>query len=220
MGERETTTTTWGTTTTAMATTVISASAARGGLGLASLAVGAARALTVSGGASAASTSEFVHSFSTSSWSGLAQSAKTTNVNSVTQTKSLLGSLQATTRSPSLSGLWLSNGVSVRTSANSSAAVPELSDGEPPEEEALKEFKIYRWDPDLGDKPRMQTYEVDLNDCGPMILDVLLKIKDEQDSTLSFRRSCREGICGSCAMNINGSNGLACLTRIETESDG
>merc|ERR1712188_292582 len=126
MGERETTTTTWGTTTTAMATTVISASAARGRLGLASLAVGAARALTVSGGASAVSTSEFVHSFS--SWSGLAQSAKTTNVNSVTQTKSLLGSLQATTRSPSLSGLWLSNGVSVRTSANSSAAVPELSD--------------------------------------------------------------------------------------------
>merc|ERR1712188_127966 len=171
MGERETTTTTWGTTTTAMATTVISASAARGRLGLASLAVGAARALTVSGGASAASTSEFVHSsFSTSSWSGLAQSAKTTNVNSVTQTKSLLGSLQATTRSSSLSGLWLSNGVSVRTSASSSAAVPELSDGEPPEEEALKEFKIYRWDPDLGDKPRMQTYEVDLNDCGPMIL--------------------------------------------------
>merc|ERR1711959_446097 len=96
-----------GTTTTAMATTVISAGAARGGLGLASLAVGAARALTVSGGASAASTSEFVHSFSTSSWSGFARGTKTTNVNNVTQTKSLLGSLQATTRSPSLSGLWL-----------------------------------------------------------------------------------------------------------------
>merc|ERR1712057_143871 len=201
------------TTTTSMATTVISAGAARGGLGLASLAVGAARALTVSGGASAASTSEFVHSFSTSSWSGFAQGTKTTNVNNVTQTKSFLGSLQATPRSPSLSGLWLSNGVSVRTSASSSSAVPEMCDDEPPEEEALKEFKIYRWDPDLGDKPRMQTYEVDLNDCGPMILDVLLKIKDEQDSTLSFRRSCREGICGSCAMNINGSNGLACLTR-------
>merc|ERR1712193_180433 len=99
------------TTTTSMATTVISAGAARGGLGLASLAVGAARALTVSGGASAASTSEFVHSFSTSSWSGFAQGTKTTNVNNVTQTKSFLGSLQATPRSPSLSGLWLSNGV-------------------------------------------------------------------------------------------------------------
>jgi len=61
----------------------------------------------------------------------------------------------------------------------------------------------------------MQTYTVDLNDCGPMVLDVLLKIKDEQDSSLSFRRSCREGICGSCAMNIDGSNGLACLTRVE-----
>merc|ERR1712003_466866 len=191
------------TTTTSMATTVISA--------------GAARALTVSGGASAASTSEFVHSFSTSSWSGFAQGTKTTNVNNVTQTKSFLGSLQATPRSPSLSGLWLSNGVSVRTSASSSSAVPEMCDDEPPEEEALKEFKIYRWDPDLGDKPRMQTYEVDLNDCGPMILDVLLKIKDEQDSTLSFRRSCREGICGSCAMNINGSNGLACLTRVDPD---
>merc|ERR1712057_109213 len=94
------------TTTTSMATTVISAGAARGGLGLASLAVGAARALTVSGGVSAASTSEFVHSFSTSSWSGFAQGTKTTNVNNVTQTKSFLGSLQATPRSPSLSGLW------------------------------------------------------------------------------------------------------------------
>jgi len=87
-------------------------------------------------------------------------------------------------------------------------------------EEDMKEFKIYRWDPDTGEKPRMQSYEIDLNDCGPMVLDVLLKIKDEQDSTLSFRRSCREGICGSCAMNINGSNGLACLTRVERDNSG
>jgi succinate dehydrogenase (ubiquinone) iron-sulfur subunit len=116
----------------------------------------------------------------------------------------------------------LNNKVWKRNSASSaSSAMAEAAfDDTPEHEEDLKEFKIYRWDPDLESKPKMQSYEIDLNDCGPMILDVLLKIKDEQDSTLSFRRSCREGICGSCAMNINGSNGLACLTRIETESEG
>ena len=61
----------------------------------------------------------------------------------------------------------------------------------------------------------MQTYELDLNQTGPMVLDALLKIKNEQDSTLAFRRSCREGICGSCAMNIDGVNTLACLCRID-----
>ncbi|XP_003341083.1 succinate dehydrogenase [ubiquinone] iron-sulfur subunit, mitochondrial [Monodelphis domestica] len=81
----------------------------------------------------------------------------------------------------------------------------------------LKKFAIYRWDPDkTGDKPRMQTYEVDLNKCGPMVLDALIKIKNEVDATLTFRRSCREGICGSCAMNINGGNTLACTRRIDT----
>uniref|UniRef100_A0A8B9L726 Succinate dehydrogenase [ubiquinone] iron-sulfur subunit, mitochondrial n=1 Tax=Astyanax mexicanus TaxID=7994 RepID=A0A8B9L726_ASTMX len=81
----------------------------------------------------------------------------------------------------------------------------------------IKKFQIYRWDPDTpGDKPRMQTYEVDLNACGPMVLDALIKIKNEMDSTLTFRRSCREGICGSCAMNINGGNTLACLNKIDT----
>merc|ERR1712113_195004 len=85
--------------------------------------------------------------------------------------------------------------------------------------EQMKEFKVYRWDPDMENKPEMKSYQIDVNSCGPMILDVLLKIKDEQDSTLSFRRSCREGICGSCAMNINGSNGLACLTRVEKENE-
>merc|ERR1712166_1584720 len=63
----------------------------------------------------------------------------------------------------------------------------------------------------------MQTYQVDLNNCGPMTLDLLLKIKNEQDSTLTLRRSCREGICGSCAMNINGRNTLACLDKIEDD---
>ncbi|XP_055118206.1 succinate dehydrogenase [ubiquinone] iron-sulfur subunit, mitochondrial isoform X2 [Symphalangus syndactylus] len=81
----------------------------------------------------------------------------------------------------------------------------------------IKKFAIYRWDPDkAGDKPHMQTYEVDLNKCGPMVLDALIKIKNEVDSTLTFRRSCREGICGSCAMNINGGNTLACTRKIDT----
>lgn len=64
----------------------------------------------------------------------------------------------------------------------------------------------------------MQEYSIDLNKTGPMVLDALLKIKNEEDSTLSFRRSCREGICGSCAMNIDGQNTLACLCRIDRES--
>jgi succinate dehydrogenase / fumarate reductase iron-sulfur subunit len=79
----------------------------------------------------------------------------------------------------------------------------------------IKEFRIYRWSPDDGDTPRIDTYEVDLASCGPMVLDALIKIKDEIDSTLTFRRSCREGICGSCAMNIDGTNTLACLKPIE-----
>lgn len=83
----------------------------------------------------------------------------------------------------------------------------------------MKKFDIYRWDPDLpGDKPKVQTYEIDLNDCGPMVLDALIKIKNEVDPTLTFRRSCREGICGSCAMNIDGSNTLACLCAINDTS--
>jgi succinate dehydrogenase (ubiquinone) iron-sulfur subunit len=67
-------------------------------------------------------------------------------------------------------------------------------------------------------KPYMQTYKVDLDDCGPMVLDALIKIKNEVDPTLTFRRSCREGICGSCSMNINGSNALACICRIDTNT--
>jgi succinate dehydrogenase / fumarate reductase, iron-sulfur subunit len=78
----------------------------------------------------------------------------------------------------------------------------------------VKRFEIYRYDPDSGQNPRIDTYEIDLETCGPMVLDVLLKIKNEIDSTLTFRRSCREGICGSCAMNIDGSNWLACTRAI------
>ena len=77
------------------------------------------------------------------------------------------------------------------------------------------EFKIYRWSPDDGKNPRTDTYEVDLDACGPMVLDALIKIKNEIDPSLTFRRSCREGICGSCAMNIDGGNTLACLKPIE-----
>jgi succinate dehydrogenase / fumarate reductase iron-sulfur subunit len=79
----------------------------------------------------------------------------------------------------------------------------------------VKNFKIYRWDPDSGENPRNDTFEIDLDQCGPMVLDALIKIKNEVDSTLTFRRSCREGICGSCSMNIDGLNTLACLKPIE-----
>ena len=71
-------------------------------------------------------------------------------------------------------------------------------------------FKVYRWDPEDGKNPRLDEYEVDLDKCGPMVLDALFYIKNEMDSTLTFRRSCREGICGSCSMNIDGTNTLAC----------
>lgn len=74
----------------------------------------------------------------------------------------------------------------------------------------IKRFRVYRYDPDSGGNPRMDTYEVDTDKCGPMVLDALLKIKNEIDPTLTLRRSCREGVCGSCAMNIDGTNTLAC----------
>ncbi|WP_028466126.1 succinate dehydrogenase iron-sulfur subunit [Nisaea denitrificans] len=79
----------------------------------------------------------------------------------------------------------------------------------------VKAFKIYRYDPDTGQNPRLDTYEIDLDECGPMVLDALIKIKNEVDTSVTFRRSCREGICGSCAMNIDGTNTLACLKSID-----
>ena len=75
----------------------------------------------------------------------------------------------------------------------------------------VRTFKIYRYDPDTGENPRLDSYDIDMDACGPMVLDALLKIKNEVDATLTLRRSCREGICGSCAMNIDGSNTLACI---------
>ena len=76
-------------------------------------------------------------------------------------------------------------------------------------------FRIYRWNPDIGGNPQLDSYAVDRDDCGPMILDALIWIKNTIDPTLTFRRSCREGICGSCAMNIDGSNTIACTKPID-----
>ncbi|MAJ65053.1 MAG: succinate dehydrogenase iron-sulfur subunit [Alphaproteobacteria bacterium] len=83
-----------------------------------------------------------------------------------------------------------------------------------------KTVKVYRYDPDTGKNPQVDEYTIDLDDCGPMVLDALIHIKDDYDQTLAFRRSCREGICGSCAMNIDGRNTLACTKAIsDVEGD-
>jgi len=104
------------------------------------------------------------------------------------------------------------------TRGMAAAAKPEAAAAWGLRAEKTKTFAIYRWDPEKpGDKPRMQEYKVDLNNCGPMVLDALIKIKNDMDSSLTFRRSCREGICGSCAMNIGGVNTLACLNKIEAD---
>jgi succinate dehydrogenase / fumarate reductase iron-sulfur subunit len=84
----------------------------------------------------------------------------------------------------------------------------------------VKTFRIYRWDPAKNATPTLDTFEIDRDHCGPMVLDALIKINDEIDPTLAFRRSCREGVCGSCAMNIDGANGLACLTPMDTLGKG
>jgi succinate dehydrogenase / fumarate reductase iron-sulfur subunit len=79
----------------------------------------------------------------------------------------------------------------------------------------VKRFEVYRYEPDNDQRPRLDRYEIDMDRCGPMVLDAIIKIKNEVDSTLTFRRSCREGICGSCAMNIDGRNTLACTKPVE-----
>lgn len=95
---------------------------------------------------------------------------------------------------------------------NAKVEQSNASAGPASEAPRMKSFQIYRWNPDQPtEKPKMQTYTLDLNKTGPMVLDALVRIKNELDPTLTFRRSCREGICGSCAMNINGMNTLACL---------
>jgi succinate dehydrogenase / fumarate reductase iron-sulfur subunit len=83
------------------------------------------------------------------------------------------------------------------------------------EAKSPRTFKIYRWNPDDEANPRIDAYDIDTKSCGPMVLDALIKIKNEVDPTLTFRRSCREGICGSCAMNIDGTNTLACTKAID-----
>jgi succinate dehydrogenase (ubiquinone) iron-sulfur subunit len=107
--------------------------------------------------------------------------------------------------------------IAVRSMASVASSTQQA---EAPAEKAprMKTLHIYRWNPDTPEvKPTTQKYSFDLNKCGPMMLDALIKIKNEIDPTLTFRRSCREGICGSCAMNIDGVNTLACLCRIPTE---
>ncbi|CAG9863141.1 unnamed protein product [Phyllotreta striolata] len=101
-----------------------------------------------------------------------------------------------------------------------SSATKKKDSKKPPKEEKkppnMKTFQIYRYDPEgKSKKPTMKSYTIDLNDCRPTILDALMKIKTEQDSSLSFRKSCREGICGSCGMNIDGLNALACTRKIQ-----
>ena len=83
----------------------------------------------------------------------------------------------------------------------------------------LKLFKVYRYDPEDDQNPRIDSYEINMDECGPMVLDAIIKIKNEIDPTLTFRRSCREGICGSCAMNIDGTNTLACIKPISEVKD-
>ena len=83
----------------------------------------------------------------------------------------------------------------------------------------IRRFEIYRWDPDTGENPRIDSYELDADLCGSKVLDAIITIKNEIDSTLTFRRSCREGVCGSCAMNVNGKNSLACTKAINDYPD-
>jgi succinate dehydrogenase / fumarate reductase iron-sulfur subunit len=101
------------------------------------------------------------------------------------------------------------------TLPKNSRVVPGQRHKAPAGAKRVREFHIYRWNPDDEQNPHTDIYEIDLDACGPMVLDALIKIKNEVDGTLTFRRSCREGICGSCAMNIDGTNTLACLKPIE-----
>ena len=112
-----------------------------------------------------------------------------------------------------------SHAFSTHTSEHELKHAVEHNVGALTQEQRIKYFKVYRWDPEIeNQKPYLSTYPIDLDECGPMVLDALIKIKEEQDPGLTFRRSCREGICGSCAMNIQGSNTLACLAYIDDDT--
>jgi succinate dehydrogenase / fumarate reductase iron-sulfur subunit len=97
---------------------------------------------------------------------------------------------------------------------NSKITEGKKHEGAAPDAKNKRTFKVYRWNPDDEANPRLDSYEIDLDNCGPMVLDALIHIKNDVDSTLTFRRSCREGVCGSCAMNIDGKNTLACTKAV------
>ena len=101
---------------------------------------------------------------------------------------------------------------------NSKVLPGKKVDAAGPNAKRKKTFKVYRYDPDSGENPKLDEFTIDLDDCGPMVLDAIIHIKDKVDSSLTFRRSCREGICGSCSMNIDGRNTLACLKPIDEVS--
>lgn len=137
-----------------------------------------------------------------------------------TTSRLLASSTRPIFRSPILARTYATINPAVALSEATSASTPPVSEKKsssikepaPSENAKTKTFHIYRWSPDEPTaKPKMQTYTLDLNRTGPMMLDALIRIKNEVDPTLTFRRSCREGICGSCAMNIDGVNTLACL---------
>lgn len=90
----------------------------------------------------------------------------------------------------------------------------------PTQSDNMRKVHVYRYDPDTEENPRVDTFEVDMDNCGKMVLDILNKIKNEVDSTLTYRRSCREGVCGSCAMNVNGQNELSCIKNVKDLKDG
>ena len=118
--------------------------------------------------------------------------------------------LRLATRRLAVAPMMLRRGMA--TAVESPSKTSTMTDPNPSDQAKLKTFHIYRWNPDEPtSKPKMQSYTLDLNKTGPMMLDALIRIKNEVDPTLTFRRSCREGICGSCAMNIDGVNTLACL---------
>ncbi len=127
----------------------------------------------------------------------------------------LATSLRTTTRSPVIKRSFASVSSDVPSPGRGEVSeknTPTIKEPNKSSDPRIKTFHIYRWNPDEPtSKPKMQTYTLDLNKTGPMVLDALIRIKNEVDPTLTFRRSCREGICGSCAMNIDGVNTLACL---------
>ena len=86
---------------------------------------------------------------------------------------------------------------------------------EPEGAKRVQHLRVFRYEPESGRNPHIDTYAIDRDKCGPMLLDALIKIKNEIDPTLTFRRSCREGVCGSCSMNIDGTNWLACIRSLD-----